>query len=270
MLLLATQAEPQMRQWAHLHLGRLVTPRHFPRIATTAARDIPWAADCDGFGGFDAGRYERMLGALRGVPGCLFVVAPDVPGEAGLTDLLFEEWMPRIAAHGLPVAYVVQEEGCEYEPRGVPWGAIDALFIGCVDDREKLGPRIRALVADARRRGRWVHMGRVNSARRVAIAREIGCDSIDGSGWVRWRDAHLRRGLALVSAPPQMSLLAPPAGRPRSKTRKKKRPRRGRRWSAPRPGTDPPADLPPDGRTAPPCGRSAVARPTGAGPPKEK
>lgn len=210
MLLLATQAEPQMRRFAHPHLGRLVQPRHFARVAATAARGVPWAADNDAFGGFDEAaeaRFERMLGALHAVPGCLFVTCPDVVGDAGLTDLLFEEWMPRIAARGLPVAYVVQEGGAEYEPRGVPWGTIGALFIGCAEDREKLGPRARGLVAEARRRGKWVHMGRVNSARRIAYAREIGCGSVDGTKWVRWRDAYLREGLDLVSAPPQTSLL---------------------------------------------------------------
>jgi hypothetical protein len=199
-----------MWTFAHPHLGRLVQPRHYPRIADTAARGVTWAADNDAFGGFDsvAGRrFERMLDALRGLPGCRFVTCPDVVGDAGLTDLLFEEWMPHIAARGLPVAYVVQEDGIEYQTRGVPWGAIQALFIGCADDREKLGRRVRGLVAEARRRDKWVHMGRVNTARRVAYAREIGCDSVDGTKWVRWRDTYLPEGLGLVSAPPQTSML---------------------------------------------------------------
>jgi hypothetical protein len=210
MLLLATQGEPQMRQFAHPHLGRLVQPRHYPRLADTVARGIPWAADNDGFRGFDelaAQRFERMLTAIEGIPNCLFVACPDVVGDAGLTDLLFEEWAPRLHAGGFPVAYVVQEDGVEYQPRGIAWGAIHAIFIGCASDDEKLGGRVRAIVAEAKGRGKWVHMGRVNSARRIAYAREIGCDSIDGTGWVKWRDRHLRRGLSLVSAPPQLTLL---------------------------------------------------------------
>lgn len=211
MLLLATQSEVQMRAFAHPHLGRLVQPRHYPRLAATAARGIPWAADNDAFGGFDeaaAARFEKMLAAIRGIPGCLFVTCPDVVGEAGLTDLLFEEWAPFIHARGFPVAYVVQEDGLENEPRGILWNAISAIFIGCATDNEKLGSRIRSIVGEAKRRGKWVHMGRVNSARRIAYAREIGCDSIDGTGWVKWRDRHLARGLTLVSAPPQLSLFA--------------------------------------------------------------
>jgi hypothetical protein len=210
MLLRATQGEPQMLEFAHANLGRLVQPRHYPRLADTAARGIAWAADNDAFGGFDAPaavRFEKMLDAIEGIPNCRFVTCPDVVGEAGLTDLLFEEWAPKLHARGFPVAYVLQEDGVEYDPHGIPWGAISALFIGCADDGEKLGERVRSLAAEAKRRGKWVHMGRVNSAKRIRYAREIGCDSIDGTGWMKWRRTNLPRGLSLVSAPPQLNLL---------------------------------------------------------------
>ena len=35
-------------------------------------------------------RFLRMVQTLSGLPGCLFVVCPDVVGEAGLTSMLFE------------------------------------------------------------------------------------------------------------------------------------------------------------------------------------
>jgi hypothetical protein len=209
MLLLATQAEPQMLAFEHRNLGHLVQPRHFPKVVDTAARGVPWAADNDAFVRFDAEAFERMLHALASLPGCLCVTCPDVVGEGGFTDILFEEWAPRIMRHWLPLAYAVQEEGLEYEWGGVPWGAIEALFIGCAGDEEKLGERVRGLVAEAKRRGKWVHMGRVNSARRIAYAKEIGCDSVDGTKWVRWRDTYLVEGLQLVSAPPQLALANP-------------------------------------------------------------
>ena len=54
MLLLATQAEPQMRAHRHPNLGRLLQPRHYPRAAHTARSGVPWAADNDAFnGGWD-------------------------------------------------------------------------------------------------------------------------------------------------------------------------------------------------------------------------
>lgn len=126
-----------MLAFEHPHLGRLVQPRHFPKVAETAGRGVPWAADNDAFLGFDAERFERMLHALVGLPGCLFVTCPDIVGEGGLTDIHFEEWAPRIMRHGLPLAYVVQEEGLEYEWGGVPWGAIAALFVGGACDEER-------------------------------------------------------------------------------------------------------------------------------------
>jgi hypothetical protein len=36
-------------------------------------------------------------------------------------------------------------------------------------------------VRDARRRGKWVHMGRVNGLRRLRIALDFGVDSVDGT-----------------------------------------------------------------------------------------
>ncbi|MBS1861892.1 MAG: hypothetical protein JSS68_09285 [Actinobacteria bacterium] len=206
MLLLATQAEPQMLSFEHPNLGRLVQPRHFPRIADTAARGVPWAADNDCFQGLDIDAYCAMLDRLRDIQGCLFVTVPDVVGDAYETARRFERWWQAPARPGLPVALVAQD-GLEGLGRrlGTAWPRIDALFIGG-STGWKLGDRARALGAEARRRGRRVHMGRVNSARRIAYAKAIGCDSVDGTKWVRRRDAHLAEGLRLVAAPAQSML----------------------------------------------------------------
>ena len=53
---------------------------------------MPWAADNDAFNvnSWDERaerRFVRMVEALSGLPGCLFVVCPDVVGDAGLTSL---------------------------------------------------------------------------------------------------------------------------------------------------------------------------------------
>jgi hypothetical protein len=210
MLLLATQAEPQMRAHRHPNLGRLLQPRHYPRAAATARSGVPWAADNDAFnGGWDEHaerRFLRMVQALTGLPGCLFVVCPDVVGEAGLTSMLFEEYAPLLWSHGLPPAYVLQEPGVEYDDSWIPWGAMRALFIGGATTEFKLGPQVEAIVAEARSRGVWVHMGRVNSLRRLAYAASIGCDSIDGTQWVRYRDTYLRDGLRACAAGTQLRL----------------------------------------------------------------
>ena len=167
-----------------------------PARRETALSGVPWAADNDAFnGGWDEHaerRFLRMVEALSGLAGCLFVVCPDVVGDAGLTSMLFEEYAPLLWRHGLPPAYVLQEPGVEYEHWWIPWGSIRALFIGGARTEFKLGPEVEAIVAEARSRGVWVHMGRVNSLRRLAYAASIGCDSTAPS-WSGFRNTLVRR-----------------------------------------------------------------------------
>jgi hypothetical protein len=164
------------------HLGRLVMPDSYSSVERTARAGVPWAADNGGYRGVDFARWERMLDRIAGLPGCLFVTCPDVIGEQGLTDLLWAEYAPAIICAGHAPAYVLQEDGCEYEPQGLPWGSMGALFIGGASDAFKLGEAARECVREAKRRGVHVHMGRVNSRRRAHYAAAIGCDTVDGTG----------------------------------------------------------------------------------------
>lgn len=45
----------------------------------------------------------------------------------------------------------------------------------------KLGAGARHLTTEAKRRGKWRHMGRVNSGERLRRADAMGCDSADGN-----------------------------------------------------------------------------------------
>ncbi|HTZ62677.1 MAG TPA: hypothetical protein VMB51_01080 [Solirubrobacteraceae bacterium] len=205
MLLLVTQAMPQMRRHEHPNLGRLVTPRHF--CSLDQHEGLAWAADNDCFQRLDPHAYCAMLDALLGAPGrCLFVTVPDVVADAHATARLFEIWWRALARRGLPAALVAQD-GLEhlYSWLTFVWPRIDALFIGGSTEW-KLGPAAHALAIEAKRRGKWVHMGRVNSARRIRYAASIGCDSVDGTKWVRWRDAYLDAGLSLMTGPVQLPL----------------------------------------------------------------
>ena len=62
----------------------------------------------------------------------------------------------------------------------MPWDDFDVLFLGG-DTAWKLGPAARQLAAEARQRGKGVHMGRVNSLKRYRYADAIGCTSADGT-----------------------------------------------------------------------------------------
>lgn len=194
MILLLTHGLPSiLRLRAEgINVGRLLQPRHVGNEQATQDAGIVWAADNDAYNGFDAERYVAMLERL--VPGAAFVAAPDVVGDAETTLRWFEEWEPILRARDLPVGLVMQDG---QEDRPVPWSAIEAAFIGGTT-RWKMSPKAGALAAEAKRRGKWVHVGRVNSIRRMTYARSVGADSVDGTQWVRFIDTHkhlARRGL---------------------------------------------------------------------------
>jgi hypothetical protein len=133
--------------------------------------------------------YLHMLARLADdvIPGytdpdrtrCLFAVAPDVLCDAAATlrRIGMSRMFDWIRYLNFPVALVAQNG---LEDLTVPWDDFDVLFVGG-DTEWKLGPAARALVAEAKARGKWVHMGRVNSLRRLRYAAAIGCDSADGT-----------------------------------------------------------------------------------------
>ena len=148
-----------------------------------------------------------MLDRIALAPqGCLFATVPDVVADATATARQFEVWWRAPSRRGLPAALVAQD-GLERlgDWLASAWPRLDALFIGG-STQWKLGPHAERLAAEARDRGKWVHMGRVNSARPMRYAASIGCDSVDGTGWVRWRHATLTRGLREVAMPTQLRL----------------------------------------------------------------
>lgn len=187
MRILVTTAHPQCVKHAGPGFGRLIQPRHYPRIYDTAQVGIPWAADNDCFQGLDATAFRKMLNAIWGLPGCLFVAAPDVVGDWQQTRERFEEWYDELNACLQPVAYVLQDGQPSAE---VPWQRIAAVFVGGSTEF-KLSAEAELLVREARTRGLYVHMGRVNSRKRFDYARQIGCDSVDGTSFSRWRDRWL-------------------------------------------------------------------------------
>ena len=140
---------------------------------------VVWCADNGCFSDkWDEAKWWRFLEAnAHDAATCLFAVAPDVVADAWRSGIRSLPWIEPIKALGYPVAWVAQD-GQESHP--LPWGGIDALFVGGSTEW-KLGPEARRLVAEAKRRGKWVHMGRVNSERRYRYALTIGCDSADGT-----------------------------------------------------------------------------------------
>ena len=102
------------------------------------------------------------------------------------------------------MAYVGQDEA---EDHDLPWGRLQALFIGG-STAWKESSASRDLCHEAKRRGKWVHVGRVNTKRRVEIARAMKADSIDGTAFSRWPDTKIPAGLRWVSSLPTRTGLA--------------------------------------------------------------
>lgn len=176
------------------YLGWMIQPNNGNRVDRMLALDMPWCADNAAFSGFDEARFLRMLDRIAGKPGCVFVAAPDVVADAGATLDLFRTWEPKIRARSLPVALVLQDG---ITPRRVPWSRVDAVFVGG-STAFKLGAQARAMVAEAKRRGKWAHMGRVNSFKRIRLAHSWGCDSVDGSGYSMFPDRRIPPALNLL------------------------------------------------------------------------
>lgn len=171
--------------------GRLLSPRQFSRASDTSQAGIPWAADNDCFQRLDPDAYRRMLDSIYGLSGCRFVTAPDVVGDWRATRERFDEWQVELSACWQPIAYVIQD-GQPFDD--VPWRSIDALFIGGTTEF-KLSAEAERLARSAWRRDLWVHMGRVNSRKRFDYARAIGCHSVDGTSYSRWRNRWLPTAL---------------------------------------------------------------------------
>ena len=152
-----------------------------PRTGQYPPEGQPWAGDNGRFASPENYTDEGYLAWLAKMPAesCLFATAPDVVGNAGATIAMSAPMLPRIRAAGYRPAFVAQD-GLEHLMEFVDWSAFDALFIGGTT-AWKLGEAVIGIVAEAKRRGKWVHMGRVNSLRRMRYAESIGCDSADGT-----------------------------------------------------------------------------------------
>jgi hypothetical protein len=156
---------------------------------------VIWCADNGCFGKGYPGD-EKWLAWLakhaHDAERCLFATAPDVVGDAVATLERSRPFLPMIRAMGYPAALVAQDG---LEDLEIPWEEFDALFIGGSTDW-KLGPAVREIVAEAKRRGMYVHMGRVNSKKRFDYAESIGCDSVDGTFLVFGPDINLPKLLS--------------------------------------------------------------------------
>jgi hypothetical protein len=207
----ATASGPLVRDAMRVGLlGMIATPT----AGNTVPTGVDWCADNSAYAGHYPGDDQYLAWLSRHAahaPRCAFATAPDVVGDAAATLARSTPMLARIRDAGYPVALVAQD-GLENLP--IPWHDLDALFLGGTT-AWKLGPAAAGLAARARRHGLWVHMGRVNSLRRLRYAASIGCQSADGTflaygpdrnlptllGWLRTVAQETTRGTRLASRP---------------------------------------------------------------------
>jgi len=183
-----------------------------------------WALDNECFSRAESFDLTAWLEWVATIPAaaresCLFATAPDVLGDSEATLERSLHVLPMIRAAGFPAAFVIQNGATDR----VPWEHCDAVFVGGVPEcpacswvrpaadqaktcplcgrrliEWKIGPEAETIVRHAVHRGKHVHMGRVNSKKRLVLAASWGCDSADGT-FIRFApDANLPRLLRWV------------------------------------------------------------------------
>jgi hypothetical protein len=143
--------------------GILASPAMQRGIPSGIEAGLAWAADNGSFTRkFDPDKFLTWLKRYRPYQStCLFVVCPDVVGDARATLMLFEQYRPRFK--GWPLAFVAQDgqEHLDF-PDPLSW---DCLFVGG-STVWKLGPGAEACILRALALDKHIHIGRVNYKRR--------------------------------------------------------------------------------------------------------
>jgi hypothetical protein len=176
-------------------LGCIITPKQGNRTFTDDGWDTIADNGCFSAKWTAATWWPWLLDQDRRVR---FAVAPDVfdPTGAPCHDATLDrwrEWGPKMERHGFTPAFVCQVGAT---PDNVPDAPV--LFLGGTTEW-KLGLDAWAITAAAKGEGRWVHMGRVNSRRRMVTAIEMGVDSCDGTFLTFGPDINLPRLLRYLA-----------------------------------------------------------------------
>ena len=159
--------------------GQLLTP-----LTNYANWGGVFAIDNGGYTGFDSAKFKQVLTKSKPHSDkCLFVAMPDVVGNARRTAEIFRYrydlgWV----VSGYKTALVAQDG---LEDLDIDWRSVDAIFIGGGDPWKDSNSSLD-IVRAAKIMEKHVHVGRVNTPRRFVRFHDIGADTCDGSGVVRY------------------------------------------------------------------------------------
>lgn len=126
---------------------------------------------------FKLKKWIKVLNELKPyTSSCKGIVIPDVLYDAKKTLDAFYKFVGHVDSK-YPIAFVAQNG---IENIKIPWDEFDALFIGG-DNKFKMSSI--DLIFDAKSRGKWVHVGRVNSQKRIEFF--WMADSCDGTHFIK-------------------------------------------------------------------------------------
>ncbi len=129
---------------------------------------------------FDVAAFERAVGVLGA--GADFVVLPDIVA-GGRASLDFSmSWIERLRGIA-PLLLAVQDGMSETDIRSLISHEI-GVFVG--GSTEWKCSTVMQWGALCRERGAYLHVGRVNSAKRISLCISAGADSCDGSSATRF------------------------------------------------------------------------------------
>lgn len=192
MLIFVSGATKTMQKYkGHPNLGAFLTPR--TGNSSKTREGFTWAVDNAAFNNFDEKKFLSMLEKIKGQD-CKFVACPDKVGDGVETLKMFYKWHQIIKSYDLPIAFVLQDG---IKVSDVPFDFIQAIFIGGTTEY-KLGKEVIEICKQAKKLNKWIHMGRVNSNKRLQYAMDIGCDSVDGSGYSMFPDKKIPYALKFL------------------------------------------------------------------------
>lgn len=144
---------------------------------------------------FDVAAFERAV-ALLG-DRAQFLVLPDIVAGGKASLALSLEWLPRLDGIGVRRLIAVQDGMAPWDVEPHLSSRVGLFVGGSTDWKWKSLPHWGFL---ARRTGAYLHVGRVNTARRIRECARVGVDSFDGTSTTRFActlpmlDATARQG----------------------------------------------------------------------------
>ena len=133
---------------------------------------MPWALDNGCFTDWQPDKFRHYLkrSGLHHSP--LWVAVPDIVADAEATLKRWHKWHKQI---DFPLAFVCQDG---HEAKDVPKEAVCCFIGGSTDWKLNNAHKFKGV-------RKLLHIGRVTTLGRLGWCKEIGADSVDGSGFFK-------------------------------------------------------------------------------------